>query len=434
MAIAGPRPRQATVLRRLWRPALIGYAALAALVAWWTWRALSDPLPWDTGLAYQAGQLAWATGHPEHLATWNGTPLLVAVMALLSRVVTARGAADLVTALNVATAVGAVALVLRRSRGVLPARWRWIAALGLISFAPLISSVWFKQFNVIVLVLALAGFELMRRGQVPTGAGLIGLSVALKPLAILLPLILLARRDTRRAGAFALAWIAGLSLAAQALLAARAHDLGPLDPLTAIRNFLEKTKPVGVNFFFLCHPANYSPQSLLCRVVGVHHWSFQRVAVGVFLLLLGAWVIDALRGRAAMSWEVFAFGCALSVMLSPIAWSHYQVMLAPLFFLLFLRFVRDGATVGAWAGLILALVLASLIWQPYGSIVNALATVWQTAPRPREPTFLEGFSQFAQYLVVLTGVFWYVRHRAAAGQPGKSTPSSTGGVPRLPGS
>jgi hypothetical protein len=47
-------------------------------------------------------------------------------------------------------------------------------------------------------------------------------------------------------------------------------------------------------------------------------------------------------------------------MLSPLEWSHYQVMLAPLFVLLLVRFTQDGAELDEWAGLAVAFVLASL--------------------------------------------------------------------------
>jgi hypothetical protein len=280
---------------------------------------------------------------------------------------------------------------------------------------------------VIALVLALAGFELLRRRRPQSGAAAIGLSVAVKPLAILLPLVMLARRDTRRAGALALAWIVGLNVAAQALMAARANDLATLDPLIGVRNFLDKTKPGGAHFYFLCAPVNFSPESLLCHVVGVQHWTLQRIVVLCFVFLLGAWVVDALRGRAAVSWEVFAFTCPLSVMLGPLAWSHYQVMLAPLFFLLFFQFAREGASVGAWAGLMVALVLASLIWQPYGSIIGAIRSVTGAAETRHEPAFLEGLAQFAQYVLVITGVLWYVGRRTLATRSSRATSGTRDG-------
>jgi Glycosyltransferase family 87 len=406
MAVAQGSPRRTAVRGRSWLP-LVGYGGLVAVVAWWAWRAFHDPMPWDTGLAYTAGQVAWATGHPEHLASWISTPFLGAVMALLSRVLSVRGVADLVTGLNVVLWGGASVVVLKRTRPLLSPLCWWIAAFALLSFAPLMSSVWFKQFNVIALVLAVAGWELVRRGRVSWGAAAIGLSVSVKPLVILLPFVMLARRGTRRAGALAVVWVVGLNMAAQAFMAERAHDFATIDPLIPVRNFLDKTKPnLG-----LCLPLNFSPSSLLCRAAGgTQDWTLQRVIVVVGVLLFGMWVVDALRGRSATSWEVFAFTCPISVMLSVVAWTHYQIMLAPLFVLLFVRFAREGASIGCWAGLLTAFVLASLIWQPYGSVVSAVRGVFSPQPG-HEPNFLEGIAEFSQYILVITGVLWYARRR-----------------------
>jgi hypothetical protein len=307
-------------------------------------------------------------------------------------------------------ATGTAALVLYRTRGLMSRGWWAIAALALVSFGPLMSTVWSKQFNVISLVLALAGFELVRRGRGGYGGAVIGLSVAFKPMVILLPFVLLAARGTRRAGAVALAVVLGLNLAAQSLMAVRAHDLGALDPLIALRNFADKSHPS----VFTCLPWNLAPGATLCRLVGLQHWTVQRLAVLGGVVLLGLWVIDALRAYRVRSWEVFAFVAALSAMLSPLAWTHYQIMLAPLFFLLLFRFSREGAGVGSWAGLAVAFVLASLLWQPFGTSISAIHGLFSGgAPAAHQPVFAEGFAQFAQYILVLTGLIFCATHGPA---------------------
>jgi hypothetical protein len=153
------------------------------------------------------------------------------------------------------------------------------------------------------------------------------------------------------------------------------------------------------------------PQSLLCRLAGVHHGTIQHVVVWVAIALLGAWVVDALRGRSATSWDLFAFTCAISTMVSPIAWSHYQIMLAPLFVLLVVRFTSQGAHIAAWAGVAVAYVLASLIWSPHGTLVDAvrlrLPSAFQANPHP----LVTELSQFAQYILIATGALWYAAHR-----------------------
>jgi hypothetical protein len=134
------------------------------------------------------------------------------------------------------------------------------------------------------------------------------------------------------------------------------------------------------------------------------------------VLLLGAWALDALRERSATNWEVLAFAVPLSGMLSSVEWTHYQILLAPLFVLLLVRFVREGAGFGAWAGLLVSFVLASLIWAPlrgsqYGSTFMLLQGVFGKAPAAYEPKVVEAVAQLAQYLLVVTGILWYAGRR-----------------------
>ncbi len=247
------------------RLAPLGFVALAVLVALWAWRAFHDASTHDAGLAYVGGQVAWASGRPERWFSWTGAPFFAAVMGLVTRLASDATAADLLTALNIVLVVGAVAVVLRRLRGVLSQAWWWAVAVALLTFGPILSSVWWKQINVVCIVLALGGFELLRRGREHAGAGLIAVSVALKPLAILLPFVLLARRQTRRAAAWSLFYLVALNLGAQVLLAAHAHDSSALNPLLALKNFSHKSKPAAG---LACSPENFSPQSLLCRLAG----------------------------------------------------------------------------------------------------------------------------------------------------------------------
>jgi Glycosyltransferase family 87 len=412
-----PEQAEASITRAA---TLAGLLALAGIVVWWAWRAFHDPRTLDLGLAYQAGQVAWATGHPEHLSSWDGTPFLAAVMALISRAIGSRPATTLQTVLNLTLVLATAAVVLRRLQHVLRPVWWWVAAIALLSFAPLMSTVWWKQFNVEAVCLALAGFELLRRRRDGRGAALIGVSIALKPLVFLLPLVLLARRDTRRAGVLSLVWVAALNVAAQALLALRAHSIAALNLYLPLHNFIEKSRPANI---WACHPENFAPGSLLCRLAGAQNWTLQHFVVWAAVALLGALVIDALRPSVSglRSWETFAFTLPLSAMLSPLAWSHYQLLLAPLFLLLLVRFTTQGATVSAWAGLAVAFVLASLIWQPFGTSVGAVRGLFSSKTQTIHDLFgIEAVAQFAQYLLVLTGVIWYTRvgDEAIRGDPG----------------
>ena len=72
----------------------------------------------------------------------------------------------------------------------------------------------------------------------------VGWSIAIKPLVFLLPVVLLARRETRRVGAWALVWVVALSTAAQAFMAVRAHSLTALSPLSAVKFRFRATESV----------------------------------------------------------------------------------------------------------------------------------------------------------------------------------------------
>src|SRR5581483_7145598 len=152
---------------------------------------------------------------------------------------------------NLLFVLAVAATFLRRTRGVLPTGWWWFAAFALLSFGPMLSSIWWKQFNIFALFFAIFGFDELRHGGRHLGAALIGLSVSIKPLAILLPFVLLARRETRRAGAEALAWIIGMNLAAQGFFAIRAHSVTPLTHIVSILSKL-LSKSNGGNYQFAC--------------------------------------------------------------------------------------------------------------------------------------------------------------------------------------
>jgi hypothetical protein len=99
------------------------------------------------------------------------TPLLGAVMAIVTRLMSVASAADLLNVLNLVLALGTIGFVLVRLRAVLPSVWWWVCACCMVSFGPLMSTVWWKQFNLIALAGALVGFYLIRSRHTVTGGG-----------------------------------------------------------------------------------------------------------------------------------------------------------------------------------------------------------------------------------------------------------------------
>jgi hypothetical protein len=352
----------------------------------------------DFGLAYRGGAEAWASGHPQHLVTWTATPFLALLMAMVTRVASEDTAARVFMAGNLAVWAALLMSVWNRVRDLLPSRWWWstLAAAGV--FAPAISTLFWLQFNLVVFALALAGFTLAGRHHRWAGF-LIGLSVALKPIVVLLPLALVLRRRSRRAGAWAIGMTAASTALGLAFLAWRAGDPRVLNPFDYLAGFLTK----GSGPIAACVPENYSPVALLCRL-GLAPSTAITVAVGAAVVLTGWLLIRNLPAAPEGEWEVFAAACLFSTMLGPINWASYGMAMAPLFLLLIWQFSRQGAPARLWVGLAVAFVLAELVWDPMESLV-----------RTPVPVVILSYTagQFAQYILLLVWVRWRQMRSAA---------------------
>jgi hypothetical protein len=389
--------------------------ALAILLGGVLQVALIDPKHWDLGWAYKGGVEAWRSGHPEHVRSWMSTSVLGTTMALVSHFMSEEAADRALTGLNVGLVVLTLGVVWRRLRGSVPRAWWWASLALAAFFAPLISSLLYKQFNVIALCLALAGFAAVRGGRSVLGSALIGLSVCLKPLVLLLPLALLARRDTRRSGLWSLASILVFTALAQGFLAFRAHDVTALNPLPALQNFSVK----GQKWIF--SQENFSPRGMLCRLsTTMKEYPFTR-GFGILALVLLILAANRAIGRyPGTSWEVFSFACLLSPMVGPIAWGHYQLLLAPMLLLLAYQFTREGASWVRWGFVLGSYALADLLLRPLGDSVPG--GLWYLVTGQRE-TIVDIFqvmavSQFAQYVLYGTALSWFRRSRPFAGAVG----------------
>lgn len=403
-----PTLKPASAAFQPWEYVLLGLLAIIAGI--WTVISFRIAQTYDIGLAYHGGVVAWQTGRPETLATWISTPFLGMVMALVSRAMSAGTTSVLITILNVALFFGSVAIVWRILRSRLSKTVWWLSAFAAVSFAPALSSIWWRQLNLIVLALAVLGFWYLRKGRDEVGAILGALSILIKPIVILLPLMLLVRRRTRRTGALMIAWLIGLSVLAQIFLAVRAGSVGVLSPLSAYRNFAVKSLPSNI---WVCHAENFSPLSTLCRVGGPDHWTAERATVIIVVCLGLGLYLESVWRRQGDSWAWFSGACLFSPMISPIAWSHYQVLLLPLFILLLVEFLEEGASPMLWCWLGLSFALAELVWRPFGSAPGLARHFFGGPPE----TTRELFQVFAvaagcQYALLLTALLHF-RSRAS---------------------
>lgn len=353
----------------------------------------------DFGLAYRGGVEAWNTGHPQHVVTFSATPLMALIMALVSRIAPEFVAARVFTALNIAVWMVLLAIVWPRLRGVLPPRLWWATLAAAALFAPAVSTIFWLQFNLIVLVVALGGFRLIGRHDRWAGC-LIGLSIAVKPILVLLPLALVLRPKLRAAGLSAIAGAAALTILGFVFLAWRAHDPGALNPIAYFEGFVTK----GESSIVGCSVENYAPAATLCRI-GVQSYTLITVLTAVVLFGLVWLTVRDLPDTPQGRWEVFAAGCFLSMMFGPIDWAHYGLLMGPLYLLLAYQFWHHRAPRFLWLGLGLSFLLVELVWDPLSSLAGASI--------PLE-IFVYTAGQFGQYFLLLVWIRWRVLRGAAA--------------------
>jgi hypothetical protein len=347
---------------------LVGFAILAIGV-----RALGSGHPYDFGFYYRGAAAAWEHGDPTVVDGWLGTPFMAAVLAPLTAHFTMGQLAVALSFVNLALLIIGCLLV---TRALTPACGRGaafaIAASVTVLFAPAVSTVWWRQFNVIVVALAVAGFLRLRRGHATSACLLIGVSVALKPLVVLVPIALLLRRETRRVGLASLILIAALTVGAQAVLVTRGAPVASLSPARIVRDSTERmSDPAGSH---ACHPANLSPGAFLCRTVGTDHWNVQRAVALVIAIVVAAALLVAVRRYPARSFEYFAVAAGASVLFGPIEWTHYQVALVPLIAVTTLHLWRRPRMVPLVA-LVLAVLTLGLVWSPSMVVADFAARV-----------------------------------------------------------
>lgn len=352
----------------------------------------------DFGLAYQGGAETWASGHPERVSTWFSTPFLAFVMAVITRLTSEETGAHIFLALNILLWGGLLVAVWSRLNGLVTPLWWWVTLVAAAVFSPAISTTFWLNFNLVVFVLALAGFVLVGRRNWLAGL-LVGAALAVKPILLLLPLVLLMRRESRSAGVWALAAAAALSVGGLAFLAWRAGDWSVLDPVPYLTAFADKThRP-----FVACVVQNYSQLAFLCRL-GVPPSTALTVGLTGAIAAIAYWLTRRFRSSSGPAWELFAAACLLSPMLGPIEWATYQLLFAPLMLLLAYQFWAEGAPRRLWVFLLVAYLMTDLVWDPLETLARTPLVILVVS-------YLLG--QFAQYVLLLTWARWLVLRKAA---------------------
>jgi len=275
----------------------------------------------------------------------------------------------------------------------------WFVVIALVAWGPLAGSIWWKQVNLLVMALAFGGWALLGKRS-GWAAALIGLSIAIKPLAILLPVFLVFHRDTRRAAIASIGWVIGPNAIGLAYLAWRAHDTSAADPIAYYNHWTDRT--VGA---YVCTKGPISPASLGCRLLGTQHLDVTRLLVLATLGIVTLLALGTLRGCVGTSFRVLAWACLLSPMVGTIEWPHYQIMFAPMLILLVVSFIRGRGPFQLVVATAVAYALTTLVWYPAMSLPYQVSS-WFGGHRETLPALYRilTITMLGQYLLIAVGL------------------------------
>lgn len=256
---------------------------------------------WRSTVALRHGTDLYRTG----MSTINLDPPLLAVLMLPLAWLPALPAYHLFALLNLVLIVGSVVVVAERVR--LRPGWAMVAVAALLASSPLHGTLALGQVYGLLTAAITVAWLAERRGRaVPAGVA-VGLAIALKPS--LLPLLawpLLTRSVPRRR------WLAAAVAAASAAtgIGALAAGWGATAEWVGV---LHAVRPDG----FLDN------DSLACLAVrfGLPTWPGYAVASVLMVVTL----YRARRRRALAAWSI----TSAALLLAPIAWNNYLVLLAP---------------------------------------------------------------------------------------------------------
>ncbi len=270
----------------------------------------------------------WVQAHP---------PLMTFAVALPMRLMGARPTILLVNFVSL-LALAASVLLLLRGFGVSVSRTRCAAIIALLlGWYPVIYLLRVGQSGLLLLLLMIAGWQFLRKGQ-PVAAGVaIGLATALKLYPGLLLVYLLLRN--RKAFASALGTVAAAFL-----------SVGLLAGWDVFRQY-----SVTVNFVtetYRNYPSNFSLTGWLTYLSRPTHVSELWTGAIFLVLAAGMMAVPCLLCAAGPGWSeglrptpddaLYGTLIALMPLLSPIAWQHYWVVLVFPLFIIALRVAEGG--------------------------------------------------------------------------------------------
>lgn len=292
--------------------AALGFLGVVAVAALANHEALLQPTPQqDEPVFVEAAQRLAAGESPYSQEKFNYPPPLAALGAV---VIERRGVGlflALVRSANV-LAVAGIALFAAGFAG-LSGRPRFALAAAMVALLPLVHyTLWIGNLTPIAAALALAGWQLGRRAPL-AGAALVGVSLALKPIALAGALYLTARwllgvPDERRRASAALEALAWAPVAALCLL----PWAGELPAL----------------LHRMAEPPIFSPRNLSLRRVA-DGFGIDLPAAAVTLAVIAVALVLA-RRRAVDEIDRVHTAPVVALLALPVAWAHGFLFVLPL--------------------------------------------------------------------------------------------------------
>ncbi|MGE0128861.1 MAG: glycosyltransferase family 87 protein [Blastocatellales bacterium] len=195
------------------------------------------------------------------------------------------------------------------------------AACMILNWPPVVEDLWLGQINLLLLVLLLLAWLALREGKEILGGAMLGSLLALKLMAWPLLIFLALRRRWR-----------GVAMAGAVMIATHLAAIAALG-FGCVRDYYLKVGPLATSIY-RAYDANLSAWAFGWRLFanvnspistgivapGLARWSMYAAPLAV--LMLGLWL--ALRAKQFDT----AFGalvCA-SLLVNPVAWTHYLVM------------------------------------------------------------------------------------------------------------
>jgi alpha-1,2-mannosyltransferase len=212
--------------------------------------------------------------------------------------------------------VGSLALILRELWGELrekvPPAWRPLLLAGLIAFTPVLSHLFWGQTQLYLLLLLTGGWLLMRRDRDISAGVLIGIAVAIKVFPVLVFAPLFARRRWRCL--FAASATAGVILGVSYTLVG--WDQAYL--------FVTKVLPDQAGALATYTTNHTTFAAMLTNAFGNAALA-SYISLALRALIMAAVLLAAWRARDAAS--ALTLGVTTLVLVSPVVWEHYFVLI-----------------------------------------------------------------------------------------------------------